>query len=109
MNKGMRAGSIDHAQIQITLEVPKSIAMQGGSCIGVRSLYTKYDSCHGKDPSNMPIGGMIRVDLLAIPPFSRRVKGWTIRQIPPPGQELTRLPYPNTEHTTTAAYVPQPC
>jgi hypothetical protein len=108
MNKGFRQKSIDHPKIQITVEVPKSIAMQGGSCFGVRTLYTRYDSCHGKDPSNMPIGGMIRTDLLAIPPFSRRVKLWTIRQIPPPGQELTRLPYPNTEHTTTAAGVSQP-
>jgi len=37
------------------------------------------------------------------------VKGWTIRSIPPPGQELTRLPYPNNEHTTATAIAVQPC
>jgi|Transcript_63933 cancer susceptibility candidate protein 1 len=110
VNKGFRQKSIDHPKLQITLEVPKSIAMQGtGSAFGIRTLYTKYDSCHGKDPSHMPVGGMIRVDLLAIPPPSRRVKGWTIRQIPPPGEELHRLSYPNTEHSLTQTYVAQPC
>lgn len=110
LQKGFRAKQIDHPRIQINLDLPKSIALQSaGHAIGVRTLYTKYDSCRGKDPQNMPVGGMIRVDLLAIPPFSKRVKGWTIRQIPPPGQELMRLPYPNTEHTTATAIAVQPC
>lgn len=110
LNKGFRAKQIDHPRIQINLDLPKAIALQSaGHAIGVRSLYTKYDSCHGKDASNMPVGGMIRVDLLSIPPFSKRVKGWTIRQIPPPGQELTRLPYPNTDHNTATAIAVQPC
>merc|ERR1719174_3354852 len=53
---------------------------------------------------------MIRVDLLSIPPFSKKVKGWTIRQIPPPGQELTRLAYPNRDHATTSTSgALQPC
>jgi cancer susceptibility candidate protein 1 len=112
LNKGFRAKQIDHPRIQINLDLPKSIGLQsqsGSHAIGVRTLYTKYDSCHGKDPSHLPVGGMIRVDLLSIPPFSKRVKGWTIRQIPPPGQELTRLPYPNTEHTNATQLAVQPC
>merc|ERR1719414_2830692 len=81
-----------------------------GHCIGVRAVYTTYDTCNGRDPSQTSVGGMIRVDLLSIPPFSKRVKGWTIRQIPPPGQELMRLPYPNTEHSTAStAIAVQPC
>lgn len=110
-SKGFRAKSIEHPKIQISYDLPKSIALQSmGHCIGVRTLYTTYDSVNGRDPSQMSVGGMIRVDLLSIPPFSKRVKGWTIRQVPPPGQELLRLPYPNNEHTTTStAIAVQPC
>merc|ERR1719163_1122531 len=110
-SKGFRAKQIDHPKIQIGLDLPKSIALQSmGHCIGVRTLYTTYDSAQGKDPSQMSVGGMIRVDLLSIPPFSRRVKGWTIRQMPSPGQELLRLPYPNAEHSTAStAIAAQPC
>mmetsp|Transcript_110407 Transcript_110407/g.235809 ORF Transcript_110407/g.235809 Transcript_110407/m.235809 type:complete len:651 (-) Transcript_110407:60-2012(-) len=110
-SKGFRAKQIDHPKIQISLDLPKSIALQSmGHCIGVRSLYTTYDSVRGKDPSVMSVGGMIRVDLLSIPPFSKRVKLWTIRQVPPPGQELMKLPYPNTEHSTASAAIAlQPC
>eukprot|EP00405_Crypthecodinium_cohnii_P012981 CAMPEP_0206426960 /NCGR_PEP_ID=MMETSP0324_2-20121206/4731_1 /ASSEMBLY_ACC=CAM_ASM_000836 /TAXON_ID=2866 /ORGANISM="Crypthecodinium cohnii, Strain Seligo" /LENGTH=650 /DNA_ID=CAMNT_0053892099 /DNA_START=12 /DNA_END=1964 /DNA_ORIENTATION=+ len=109
-SKGFRAKQIDFPRIGIGLEMPKSIALQAmGHSIGVRALYTSYDSSNDKDPSEMSIGGMIRVDLLSIPPFSKKVKGWTIRQVPPPGEELVRLPYPNHEHATTAAITVQPC
>jgi len=110
-SKGFRAKQIDHPKIQVSLEMPKSIALQAmGHCLGVRTLYTTYDSVNGKDPSQMSVGGMIRVDLLSIPPFSKRVKNWTIRQVPPPGQELVRLPYPNNENATTStAIAVQPC
>jgi cancer susceptibility candidate protein 1 len=102
-NKGFRAKQIDFPKIQIGLDLPKSIAMQSaGHAPGVRALYTTYDTVQGKDPSNMPVGGMIRVDLLAIPPPSRKVNGWTIRQIPAPGQELLKLPYPNTSDSAAS-------
>jgi len=109
--KGFRAKQIDFPKIQISLDLPKSIALQAmGQCIGVRSLYTSYDSADGKDDSTRSVGGMIRADLLSIPPFSKRVKGWTIRQVPPPGQEqeLLRLPYPSTDGQTANTAV-QPC
>jgi hypothetical protein len=115
-SKGFRNKQVEfpHAgarPVQIGLDLPKSIAMQSiGQSIGVRALYTTYDSVKGKDPSQMSIGGMIRVDLLSIPPFSKKVKGWTIRQVPPAGQELIKLAYPNTEHTVTStAIAVQPC
>lgn len=85
-SKGFRAKSIEFPKIQVDLELPKSIALQSiGHCIGVRALYSSYDGVRGKDPSHMSVGGVLRVDLLSIPPFSKRVKGWTIRQVPPPG------------------------
>jgi len=110
-SKGFRAKQIEHAKIQIGLDLPKSIQLQSiGHCIGVRTCYTEFDSAQGKDPVQMSVGGMIRVDLLSIPPFSKKMKGWTIRQVPTPGQELLRLPYPNTEHTTASTAIAlQPC
>ena len=39
----------------------------------------------------------------------RQSQGWTIRQIPAPGQELTRLPHPNTEHAASTATTISPC
>lgn len=119
-SKGFRAKQIEFPSagarpVHIGLDLPKSIAMQSlghnvGHSIGVRALYTTYDTVQGKDPSQMSVGGMIRVDLLSIPPFSKKVKTWTIRQIPPAGQELIKLPYPNTEHTmTSTAITVQPC
>merc|ERR1712093_258050 len=85
----------------------------GGHRIGVRSLYTSYDNVRkpgqARENPQISVGGMIRVDLLSIPPFTKKVKGWTIRPIPPPGQELMRLAYPNTDHATTTSGALQPC
>jgi hypothetical protein len=110
-SKGFRAKQIDHPKIQIGLDLPKSIALQSmGQCIGVRTFYTTFDNANSEDGSQMSVGGMIRVDLLSIPPFSKRVKTWTIRQVPSPGHELMRLPYPNTEqHSASTAIAAQPC
>jgi len=112
-SKGFRAKVIDHHKIQVVLELPKSIALQSmGHCIGVRTLYTHYDNVHQpgeRENPMMSVGGMIRVDLLSIPPFTKKVKGWTIRPIPPAGQEITWLPYPNTDHATTTSGALQPC
>lgn len=118
--KRFHAKEIDHSKIQVGLALPKTIALplqslsQGGGSagpyIGVRSFYTSYDSSHGKDPTRMSVGGMIRVDLLSIPPFSRKVgtKGWTLRQIPDPDQEM-RIPYPNTDPNGNAGITYAPC
>eukprot|EP00927_Polykrikos_kofoidii_P065534 TRINITY_DN61273_c0_g1_i1.p1 TRINITY_DN61273_c0_g1~~TRINITY_DN61273_c0_g1_i1.p1 ORF type:complete len:640 (-),score=97.82 TRINITY_DN61273_c0_g1_i1:193-2112(-) len=112
LSKGFRPRTIDFQKVQLIVDLPKAIGIQTmGHTISVRALYTTYDDAgHRPALSQLSVGGMIRVDLLSIPPASRRVKGWTIRQIPSPGQELTRLPYPNNEHAAAStAVAPQSC
>lgn len=114
-SKGFRAKAIDHNKIQVWLELPKSIALQSmGHCIGVRSLYTSFDTLSPTTCSSLVVGGVIRVDLLSIPPFPKRVKTWVIRTVPfaEKGQgpaTFVRLPYPNTEHVSTSSGALQPC
>lgn len=102
--KGFKPRTVEHPEIQISLELPKSFTLlqqtqqaASGQFVGVRTVYTAFDSCAGKDPSQMPVGGMVHVDLLCIPHFTTKAKTWTLRQIPPPGQELKRLAFPGDE------------
>lgn len=105
-NKGFRGRGVDYSKINIYVDLPKSVALQSmGHCFSARVLYTTYDSAQGKDPVQMSVGGNLRVDLLSVPPFSKKVKGWTIRQLPAVGQELLRLPYPNPDHTTATSTI----
>jgi len=109
-SKGFRAKAIDHNKIQIWLELPKSIALQSmGHCIGVRSLYTVYDNISPFNCSALTVGGVIRVDLLSIPSFPKRVKTWVMRTVPANGKQFLRLPYPNTENASSFSGALQPC
>lgn len=40
------------------------------------------------------IGGILHLDLLALPPPPKKVKGWTLRQVTPLATSIARLPYP---------------
>jgi cancer susceptibility candidate protein 1 len=40
------------------------------------------------------LGGVLHVDLLALPPPAKRVQGWTLRGTTPLAAALQRLPYP---------------
>lgn len=109
-SKGFRAKTIDFAKIQICLELPKSIALQSmGHCIGVRALYTAYDNVSPPTCSCLTVGGVIRIDLLSIPPYPKKVKTWIIRSIPSTGRQFVRLPYPNPELASSASGALQPC
>jgi hypothetical protein len=114
-SKGFRAKVIDWTKLGISLELPKSIAMQAvGHCIGVRALYTAHDWVTFDAPSvqsgvpTLAIGGVMRIDLLSIPPFPKQVNSWLMRTVLPAGQELTRLSYPN-DNAQTGAGTLQPC
>jgi hypothetical protein len=113
--KGFRAKVIDWTKLGISLELPKSIAMQAiGHFIGVRALYTAHDWVTFDAPSvqsgvpTLALGGVMRVDLISIPTFPKQVNSWLMRTVLPPGQELTRLPYPN-DTAAPAAGTLQPC
>ncbi|CEL93882.1 unnamed protein product [Vitrella brassicaformis CCMP3155] len=110
-SKGFRAKVIDFPSIGIGMELPKSIALQAmGHCIGVRVFYTSYDSVAFLSPSHSEVvlGGMVHVDLLSIPHFPKKIKGWTVRSVPPPEEAMKKLSYPNTDATTPASGSIQP-
>jgi len=115
-NKGFRAKVIAHDKIHVNLELPKSVATSapGGSCcIGVRSVYTTYDSVprsRKKTGSKLAVGGTMRVDLVLIPPVTKQVKQWTLRQIPPKEAPFTKLAYPNQDkHGDATSTLNLPC
>ncbi|KAF4705174.1 Cancer susceptibility candidate 1 [Perkinsus olseni] len=57
-------------------------------------------------PPRYAIGGVVHVDVVSIPQFRSREKGWLIRTLPSSdGPNYTRLPYPSP----TGRDTPQPC
>jgi len=112
--KNPRMKTIEIPELNFTSELPKSLAL---ASIAVRMLHCYYDDLtqHAKNEF-MTVGGVFTVDLLALPPPPKKVKGWTLRQVTPLATNVSKLPYPippaGSDHTmaptTLSAAAPPP-
>lgn len=55
---------------------------------------------------DMPVGGVLQLDLLMLPEPPKRVKGWTLRVAVPLAESLERHPYPASAHGEVGALAP---
>jgi len=90
--KNPRFKLIEVPDLNLTAELPKSLAL---ASIAVRLVHRTYDNFteHTKNEF-MAVGGVFTVDLLALPPPPKKVKGWTLRTLTPLAFDVNRLPYP---------------
>eukprot|EP00743_Colponemidia_sp_Colp-15_P001304 GILK01001428.1.p1 GENE.GILK01001428.1~~GILK01001428.1.p1 ORF type:complete len:616 (-),score=127.61 GILK01001428.1:38-1885(-) len=99
--KGFRIKTIDFADLKVTTELPKPLALQ---ILGVRCLFTQFDAVsflhHCRD---YPLGGVFRVELLTLPPQPKRVKGWVMRQITSLSSSIQKIPYPSTDSAASTS------
>ena len=89
--------SIDFAELLISTELPKSLAL---ASIAIRAMHFTVDTLStGKPPaagftSFMALGGVLSLELLTLPPPTKKVKGWTLRQVTALCTTVHRQPYP---------------
>ena len=99
-SKGFRMKTIEYPQLDITTDVPKGLALQA---IAVRVTYTSYDNVTGGSgggsAADMALGGVLYIELLALPPPCKKVKGWTLRHVTPLSKTVQRLTYPLGGHS----------
>eukprot|EP00198_Chlamydomonas_reinhardtii_P003323 XP_001692659.1 flagellar associated protein [Chlamydomonas reinhardtii] len=87
--------AVEMPQLGVTLEIPKQIALanialrvQQRSGPGVDEYFSRCANAW------MAVGGLLAVDLLAMPPGAKKVRGWTLRQVTPLALNVQRVPYP---------------
>nr|ACN22074.1 inner dynein arm I1 intermediate chain IC97 [Chlamydomonas reinhardtii]ACN22075.1 inner dynein arm I1 intermediate chain IC97 [Chlamydomonas reinhardtii] len=93
--KNPRLKAVEMPQLGVTLEIPKQIALanialrvQQRSGPGVDEYFSRCANAW------MAVGGLLAVDLLAMPPGAKKVRGWTLRQVTPLALNVQRVPYP---------------
>eukprot|EP00976_Prorocentrum_cordatum_P045310 914588-Prorocentrum_minimum.AAC.1 len=80
--KNPRQRAVEIEELAFQVELPKSLLL---ASIAVRLLHVHYDHFTPKAKNEyMAVGGVFTVDLLALPPLPKKVKGWTIRQVRSP-------------------------
>jgi len=96
--KNPRIKAIDYAELEISSELPKALAL---ASIAVRVVHYDADTQSAFASPDalaasewMTLGGTLDVDLLNLPPASKKVKGWTMRLVSAMTNSVVRMPYP---------------
>lgn len=96
--KNPRMKAIEFGGLSVTVELPKALAL--ASC-AVR--VTQYDddvvSPYASEEARaaatlMALGGVLKIDLLGLPPPSKKVKGYTMRAVTEMSTGVVRTEYP---------------
>uniref|UniRef100_A0A061S3N2 Cancer susceptibility candidate protein 1 n=1 Tax=Tetraselmis sp. GSL018 TaxID=582737 RepID=A0A061S3N2_9CHLO len=91
-SKNPRLKVADMSDLGILLEMPKTITLQS---VALRIQRRPYDDLFAECTNEFAaVGGLLVVDLLALPPPCKVVKGWILRQVTHISKAVQRLPYP---------------
>ena len=95
--KNPRIKSIEFDALSITTELPKQLAL---ASIALRvmqfssELLTPQQPPLGASSPFMALGGVLSIELMALPQPPKKVKGWTIRPVAEAGVPIVRQSYP---------------
>ncbi|KAG2431165.1 hypothetical protein HXX76_009694 [Chlamydomonas incerta] len=93
--KNPRLKAVEMPQLGVTLEIPKQIALANVALRVQQRSGPGVDEYFGRCANAwMAVGGLLAVDLLALPPGAKKVRGWTLRQVTPLALNVQRVPYP---------------
>eukprot|EP00916_Digyalum_oweni_P007992 GHVL01013398.1.p1 GENE.GHVL01013398.1~~GHVL01013398.1.p1 ORF type:complete len:603 (+),score=96.37 GHVL01013398.1:273-2081(+) len=103
-SKQFRGKSIQWDALGINVDLPRSIAQHViGFFVGLMGVFCEFDHVgFGKTSQFLPIGGILNLQLLGVPPFPRQMKGWEVRPDFHKWKDLMIMPYPNAQVATAA-------
>ena len=83
---------IEYNNLNLSVDIPKNLAL---TSVAMRMIAVDTDYLAGKYNSDyITLGGLLATELLALPPPPKKVKGWTLRQVTPLSENVSKLPYP---------------
>ncbi|KAL6760467.1 hypothetical protein V8C86DRAFT_3018008 [Haematococcus lacustris] len=92
ISKNPRLKAVEMMALQMVVEIPKQIAL---ASVALRVFKTEKDEFFSACRNEfMAVGGVIFVDLLALPPPAKHVKHWVLRQVTALASNVQRIPYP---------------
>ncbi|KXZ46913.1 hypothetical protein GPECTOR_39g407 [Gonium pectorale] len=93
--KNPRLKVVEMPSLGVVLDIPKQIALANVALRVQHRWGPGSDEFFGRCGNQwMAVGGVLVVDLLALPPSAKKVRGWTLRQVTPLAANVQRVPYP---------------
>ena len=92
--KPFRLKVVDFGNSGIIVDIPKPLALHS---VAVRVVYHPANHVAGGGAllgDEVPVGGVLHMDLLEMPPTPRNVKGWVMRQVTSLSKDVGRMSYP---------------
>ena len=92
--KPFRIKVVDFSKTGMIVDIPKPLALHS---VAVRVVYHPANHVPGirkSDGVDVPVGGVLHMDMLEVPPSARQVKGWMMRQVTELSTDVGRMLYP---------------
>jgi hypothetical protein len=92
--KPFRLKVVDFSGTGIVVDIPKPLALHS---VAVRIVHHPANHVSGigkATGTDVPVGGVLHMDMLEMPPSVRQVKGWAMRQVTDLSADVGRMLYP---------------
>ncbi|KAL3664060.1 hypothetical protein V7S43_010946 [Phytophthora oleae] len=82
---------VEFPELGVNVDLPKAIITQS---LALRVTRWPFDAFSESGGSDIALGGVFSLELLAVPSPPKRARGWIMREVPDAREQLKRLHYP---------------
>ncbi|KAG2765335.1 hypothetical protein PC116_g3840 [Phytophthora cactorum] len=94
---------VEFPELGVNVDLPKAVITQSLALRVTRWPFDAFSSLSDGGGSNIALGGVFTLELLAVPSPPKRARGWIMREVPDAREQLKRLHYPLDGMVVSAA------
>jgi cancer susceptibility candidate protein 1 len=85
---------VEFSELGVNVDLPKAVITQSLALRVTRWPFDAFSSQSEGGGSDVALGGVFSLELLAVPSPPKRARGWVMREVPDAREQLKRLHYP---------------
>ncbi|KAG7380723.1 hypothetical protein PHYPSEUDO_006905 [Phytophthora pseudosyringae] len=94
---------VEFSELGMNVDLPKAVITQSLALRVTRWPFDAFSSPSEGGSSDIALGGVFSLELLAVPSPPKRARGWIMREVPDAREQLKRLHYPLDGMVVSAA------
>ncbi|EEY68196.1 uncharacterized protein PITG_04600 [Phytophthora infestans T30-4] len=94
---------VEFPELGVYVDLPKAVITQSLALRVTRWPFDAFSSLSQGGGSDIALGGVFTLELLAVPSPPKRARGWIMREVPDAREQLKRLHYPLDGMVVSAA------
>lgn len=85
---------VEFSELSVSVDLPKAVITQSLALRVTRWPFEAFSALSEGGGSDVALGGVFSLELLAVPSPPQRARGWVMREVPDAREQLKRLHYP---------------